>query len=1253
MERQRSVPAKTSIKKESQYPSVGYFQLYKYSTKWDKLGIVVGLICTVVGGVSFSFFNLNIGAVTNLIVDYVMKVNSGINATEKRSTDEILMENTYDFILVNISLGIILMLSSYVSIVIFNYTALNQTYKIRKLFLTSVLNQDIEWYDKNHTGDFASRMSDDLKKIEEGIGEKATICLYYLTVVAFCIIEALLVGWELALVSLVALPITLATMSCVSWVSAKHAMREMNAYGKAGEVAEETLSALKTVVAFGGEKVAKDRYDKQLLFACNNNIKRSLFNGISDMVKWIVTYSNYGLSFWYGVHLIVRDRHVPPDEVVYTVGTMISIFFNVYAAFFNFGNLTVYAETFGIAKGAASKIFAIIGSKPVINASKGNGIKFEKVEGKITFRNVDFTYPSRSNVTILKDLDLTINPGETVALVGSSGCGKSTCIQLIQRYYDPNCGTVYIDDHKLQSLDLTWIRSHIGVVGQEPVLFEATIAENIRLGRPDASMDEVKKAAEKANADAFIKLLPCGYDTFVGERGTQLSGGQKQRVAIARALIRKPSILLLDEATSALDTNSEALVQAALDSVSKECTTVIVAHRLSTVKRADRILVMGNGQIQEEGNHDELMDKKGAYYELVTAQLGEEDVNGEEIQLPKQIIPEFEKQASVDEGDKRSSFGAGVAYLKKTAQEEDATSSSLQIIKRFNAPELWMIVFGSAFSFVAGAGVPIFTIMYGKILGVLTNEDDEYLESKTLVYVFSFMVPGAIIGMTSLLQIYYFGICGERLTMRLRSEMFKTFLSQEMAYFDNKNNSVGAVCGILSNEAANVQGATGQRIGNILTSISTVVIALAASAYFEWRITLVALCFAPLIVAAGYLERTMLAKQSEAHFSALQNSTKIAVEGINAIRTVASLGCEDTFLNLYMTELVPYQKIAQCNTHIRGLINALFRSIIIWTYSATFYYGTVLIKDEGINYSAVFTVTMCVVASSWALSKGFAFTPNLQLGLDAAGRIMKILKTVPSITDGSTDVNERWEEGNVRYEKVWFSYPSRPKVKVLRGLDLSVLQGKTVALVGSSGCGKSTVIQLLERFYDPNSGTISVDNKGIVEMNLTALRSQLGIVSQEPNLFSVTIGENIAYGDNCRHVADTEIIEAARKANIHDFIMSLPLGYDTELGEKGTQLSGGQKQRIAIARALVRNPSVLLLDEATSALDAESEKVVQEALDNAKQGRTCIIIAHRLSTIQDADVICVINYGRVVEMGTHQELLALKGVYYDLYSLQH
>ncbi|CAG2118690.1 unnamed protein product, partial [Medioppia subpectinata] len=281
------------------------------------------------------------------------------------------------------------------------------------------------------------------------------------------------------------------------------------------------------------------------------------------------------------------------------------------------------------------------------------------------------------------------------------------------------------------------------------------------------------------------------------------------------------------------------------------------------------------------------------------------------------------------------------------------------------------------------------------------------------------------------------------------------------------------------------------------------------------------------------------------------------------------------------------------------------------------------------------------------------FAPDYQKGRLASVHIFKLLDRLPKIlVNQFTGDTPDTSAGNVRFDGLEFTYPTRPNVKILNGLSFDVSKGQTVALVGASGCGKSTIIQLMQRFYDTDGGEVILDGKNIRNLNIPWLRRRLGIVSQEPVLFGYSIGDNIAYGDNGRTVAMNEVVGAAERANIHAFIKSLPMGYDTPVGDKGTQLSGGQKQRIAIARALVRDPEILLLDEATSALDSESEQVVQQALDEAREGRTCIVIAHRLSTIQTADKIVVVSKGVAVEEGTHHQLLSKRGAYYELYNAQ-
>nr|CAD7406895.1 unnamed protein product [Timema cristinae] len=552
-----------------------------------------------------------------------------------------------------------------------------------------------------------------------------------------------------------------------------------------------------------------------------------------------------------------------------------------------------------------------------------------------------------------------------------------------------------------------------------------------------------------------------------------------------------------------------------------------------------------------------------------------------------------------------------------------------------------------------GASMPVFAILFGDILGTLSLGDPQQVRSETNFYCLLFVVVGIVIGFATFLQIYTFIVAGERLTMRLRGLAFAAMVQQEIAWFDDKQNNSGSLCARLSGDASKVQGATGQRVGTILQALATLILGVTLSMYYEWRLGLVALVFAPAILIAEYSFEVLQYGQVEGNTKSMEKSTKIAVEAVSNIRTVAGLGTEKTFHDNYMMELQPAHIVALRNSHFRALVYGLATSISYFAFSACMYYGGQLVEQEGIPYADVFKVSQALIFGTSSIANALAFAPNFRKGLVAASKIFQLLDRKPRITDPKGFPDDKWAaDGHVSYSDVQFSYPTRSGTRVLRSLNLEVRQGQTVALVGPSGCGKSTCVQLLERFYDPVSGSVMIDQRNIASVTLKTLRSQMGIVSQEPVLFNRSIADNIAYGANTRNVSTDEIIEAAKQANIHNFITSLPLGYETRMGDKGIQLSGGQKQRVAIARALIRNPKILLLDEATSALDTESEKVVQEALDKAKEGRTCITIAHRLSTIQDADVICVIDKGVVSELGTHSQLLSQRGIYYKLHRLQ-
>ncbi|XP_011185431.1 ATP-dependent translocase ABCB1 [Zeugodacus cucurbitae] len=1226
--------------KEDDVEPVGFFKMFRYSTTKDRLLYFLGFLCAVATGLTTPANSLIFGN----LADSMIVFGSLANKT-RISSDDALLDAVETFAFQNSMIGIIMLVGSYISIMTFNYAANAQILRIRGKFIRSILHQDMSWYDFNQSGEVASRMNEDLSKMEDGIAEKDVMFVHFMVAFVGSLSLAFYKGWELSLVCLSSLPVTFIALGLVSYATSKLSKQELNVYAAAGNIAEEALSGIRTVKTFEGEYKEVQAYKSQIVDARKINIKRNMFSGLGFGLLWFFIYASYALAFWYGVGLVLKSYDHVPGYDNYTPGNMITIFFSVMMGSMNIGMASPYIEAFGIAKGACAKVFKLIEQVPTINPIEPKGKNLNQPLVHIELRDVSFKYPSRDEVLILNKLNLKIKRGQTIALVGSSGCGKSTIIQLVQRFYDPQEGSVYFNDVDLKDINITWLRERIGVVGQEPVLFGTTIYENIRYGREDATREMIIAAATAANAHTFINKLPKGLDTLVGERGAQLSGGQKQRIAIARALVRDPEILLLDEATSALDTASEAKVQAALEKASKGRTTIIVAHRLSTIRRADRIIVINQGEVVESGTHAELMDLKSHYYNLVTTQLGDEPVTAE-VQNSDKTNNFF---GTKDEDEELIDFKTEEDALI----EENLDDSSLWPILKMNTPEWPQLLCGVLSSAIMGCAMPVFAVLFGEILEVLSVPDNTYVRENTNKYSLYFLITGIIVGLATFIQIYLFGIAGEKLTERLRGLMFETILKQEVAWFDDKANSTGSLCSRLSGDASAVQGATGQRIGTIVQSLATIVLGVGLSMYYEWSLGLLALAFAPFILVAAFLQRKVMAQENMGTAKAMENCTKLAVEVVSNIRTVASLGREEMFYQQYMDLLHPAMNQAKKNTHFRGLVYGLARSLMFFAFAACMYYGGWCVVHKGMDFGNVFKVSQALIMGTASIANALAFAPNFQKGVTAAKKIFLLFSRVPKIQDKPGVSLVPWTaEGEVDFKEVKFSYPTRAEIPVLRGIIMNMHKGQKIALVGSSGCGKSTCIQLLQRFYDVDGGSVAIDNNDLRNLALTNLRQQLGIVSQEPILFDRSIKDNIAYGDNKREVSEQEIFAAAKKANIHNFVSSLPLGYETRMGEKGTQLSGGQKQRIAIARAMVRNPKILLLDEATSALDAESEKVVQEALDAVSEGRTTISIAHRLSTIVDSDVIFVLDNGQVAESGSHKELLKLHGIYHTLWRLQ-
>ncbi|KAF8013030.1 hypothetical protein BT93_I1023 [Corymbia citriodora subsp. variegata] len=1114
-------------------------------------------------------------------------------------------------------------------------TGERQASRMRSTYLKAVLRQDVGYFDMNvtSTSEVITSVSNDTLMIEDVLSDKVPNFVMNTSTFIGSYVAAFLLQWRLALVGFPFVVLLVIPGLIYGRTLMGLARRVAEEYNKAGTVAEQGISFIRTVYAFVGESKTMSDFSTALEGSVELGLKQGLAKGLAIGSNGVV-FGIWAFMAYYGSRMVMY--HGAKGGTVYAVGAGLAVGGLAFGA--GLSNLKYFAEAIS----AVERITELINRVPKIDTDNLEGKTIEKVSGEIEFKHVEFAYPSWPNNIIFQDFCLTIPAGKSVALVGGSGSGKSTVISVLQRFYDPLNGEILLDGVPVDKLQLRWLRSQMGLVSQEPTLFATTIKENILFGKEDATMEEVVEAAKASNAHNFISHLPQGYDTQVGERGIQMSGGQKQRIAIARAIIKSPRILLLDEATSALDLESERIVQEALEKVAVGRTTIIVAHRLSTIQNADIIAVIQNGQVMETGSHQELIRcKEGIYSSLVHLQQTESNKTQDEGQV-KSTSSQYSSKIEFTSDPTASVFGsADVAESAQESTEKGNTregqtfrTSLLRRLLAFSRPEWKQVAMACVSAVLGGAIQPVFAFLMGSMISVFFLTDHNEIKEKTRTYTLCFAGFFVFSLLINTFQHYNFAYVGEYLTKRIREMMLAKILTFEVGWFDQDENSSGAVCSRLAKDANVVRSLVGDQMSLLVQAISAVTIACIMGLVIAWRLAIVMIAVEPLIIVCFYGRKSLLKGMSQKAIEAQNECSKLAAEAVSNHRIITAFSSQERILKmLSMAQEGPLRENRR-QSWFAGFGLGASQCLTKCTWAFDFWYGGKLISQGYITFKEVFETFLILITTGKVIADAGSMTTDIARGSDA-------MKSVFAIS------------GHVEVHDVDFAYPARPEAMILKGFSIDIEAGKSTALVGQSGSGKSTIIGLIERFYDPLRGTIKIDGREIRSYHLRSLRQHIALVSQEPALFASTVKENIIYGIS-RAIDETEIIEATKAANAHGFISGLKDGYSTWCGDRGVQLSGGQKQRIAIARAILKDPSVLLLDEATSALDGQSERAVQDALEGLMVGRTSVVVAHRLSTIRNCDVIAVLEKGKLVEKGTHSSLLAKGpgGAYYSLASLQ-
>jgi ATP-binding cassette, subfamily B, bacterial len=1113
----------------------------------------------------------------------------------------------------------------------------------------------------------------------------------------------------LAIVSMIVAPVLVAISYRMRWRVFPASWDAQQREGDVAQIVDEDVNGVRVVKAFGQEdrelgrivEAAKSLYGARMravrLQACYQPLLKAI-----PSIGQVATLAFGG---W-----LVLHHHI-------TLGTFLA--FSTYISQFvaparQFAGVIAIAQQ---ARAAVERIFQLLDLPPAI-ADAADAVELPPLRGEITFSDVHFGYGE--GPPVLRGFDLRIAAGERVAIVGPSGSGKSTVAMLMARFHDPDSGSVAVDGHDLRTVALKSLRRQIGMAFEESFLFSNTVRANIGYGRPDATDDEIEQAAQIAQAHDFIAGLPSGYDTMVGERGLTLSGGQRQRIALARAILADPRILILDDATSAIDAKVEQAVHDALRKVLANRTTLLIAHRLSTLHLADRIVVLDQGRIVDHGSHDDLVTRSALYRTLISGLQDSAEQTGDQIEtlatLPAGLDGRTDSAWTGDSRDRGTTntvpssvpligapsigpgLGGGSGWRRNlapspelltrvaalppvrdfpTLNAADVTRESRPdrnfrlagLLREFRRPLLvgLLLVILDALAGLAG---PVL-VKDGVDNGVTTGSQAVLFVASTIFLIVTLADLIVQVGET-----FVTGRTAERIMLSLRIRIWAHLQHLSLDYYERE--MAGRIMTRMTTDVDQFESLMEDGLLSALVSLVTFVGVGVALVLINTKLGLCALSVVvPLGIGTAIFRRKAVRLYDLAR-------DRIAIvnadfqESLSGVRESQAFTHENEtskqFHRLgydYLAARVAAQRLVATYFPFVQFLSAIADAIVLGV-------GAALIASGQFTTGALIAFLLYIDMFFTPIQQLSQVFDSWQQTRVSVGRIAQLMRL-----DTMTPLAERPEpalrfRGELAFDNVHFSYPALaagPEMEsahadeprgpadsriphptgsqlakppeALRGITLRIAAGETVAIVGQTGAGKSTLVKLLARFYDPDAGCVLIDGYDLRSLDLRSFRRQLGYVPQESFLFTGTIRDNIAYGRPGS--SDAEVEASARAVGAHEFIAALPGGYHHQIAERGQSLSAGQRQLIALARAEHVKPALLLLDEATSNLDLVTEARVTHAMRQIAHNRTTIVIAHRLQTAKSADRIVVLHDGQIAEDGSHEELVAAGGSYASMW----